>query len=634
MPLYKGYVETRGKKSIEKLKGRSRFSTLEEIEKCGEYGGVLADDTILIDIDDRDESEILMNIVEKNQLDCKVIDTTRGRHFLFKNKSRAVVKNYTHATLALGLTADIKIGSKCSYEVLKIGGALRFCEWDTENDAYEELPKFLLPVSRQPDFLEMEAGDGRNQSLFNYILTLTAAGFTKSDTRETIKLINDYIIREKLSDNEIETILRDEAFQKPAFFDDKKFLHDKFASWMINEYHIIKFKENGEPYIYRDGVYTNDSNYIITRMINNISSLRKTQISEVMFQIEHISPVKKTSACRYIAFGNGVLDIESGELLPFNPDIHITNRISWNYDSEAYDRDTDRILDNLSCGDAEIRSLLEECIGYCFYRRNELGKAFILTGDKSNGKSTFLNAISNILGEANICSLDLGEMGDRFRTATLAGKLADIGDDISDDFLQGSQTSIFKKVVTGETITAERKGQDPFAFNPYCKLLFSANEVPRMRDRTGAILRRLIIIPFNARFSKDDPDFDPYAKDKLLTDAASMYLIRLGVEGLKRVLRNRGFTESEKVKEQLEEYNELNNPITGFIKEYGADNFIHKKTNDVYANYQIYCNENVMNPVGSIMFSRIICNTLRLETKVSRFDKRTLRTFERRSDNG
>lgn len=61
------------------------------------------------------------------------------------------------------------------------------------------------------------------------------------------------------------------------------------------------------------------------------------------------------------------------------------------------------------------------------------------------------------------------------------GKLANIGDDIGDDFLQGSQVATFKKVVSGNRIKAERKGQDPFEFNPYVKLLFSANDISYMR---------------------------------------------------------------------------------------------------------------------------------------------------------
>ena len=123
-----------------------------------------------------------------------------------------------------------------------------------------------------------------------------------------------------------------------------------------------------------------------------------------------------------------------------------------------------------------------------------------MTGDRNNGKSTFLDCVETILGEQNISALDLKELGDRFSTSMMFGKLANIGDDIGDDFLQGSQVAIFKKIVTGNRIKAEKKGQDPFEFNPYIKLLFSANDIPRMKDKTGAVLRRLTIIPFNARF--------------------------------------------------------------------------------------------------------------------------------------
>ena len=156
---------------------------------------------------------------------------------------------------------------------------------------------------------------------------------------------------------------------------------------------------------------------------------------------------------------------------PFSTDIVITNKIPWDYKPDAYSELADSTLNKLACGDAAIRALLEECIGYCFYRRNELGKAFILTGDKSNGKSTFLDCVKAILGDRNISALDLKELGDRFNTSMMFGKLANIGDDIGDDFLQGSQVSVFKKIVTGNRIKAERKGQDPFEFNPFIKLL-------------------------------------------------------------------------------------------------------------------------------------------------------------------
>ncbi len=86
--LYKGYIKTNGKKAIETFKGRTKFHTYEEVKSCDSFAGVLKEDVILVDIDEWEQSEILMNIVEDYQLDCRVYQTTRGRHFLFKNHSR------------------------------------------------------------------------------------------------------------------------------------------------------------------------------------------------------------------------------------------------------------------------------------------------------------------------------------------------------------------------------------------------------------------------------------------------------------------------------------------------------------------------------------------------------------------
>lgn len=624
--LYKGYIETKGKQPCEKLKNRTKWKTLEEVKKLNGYAGVLADDTIFIDIDDAEQAEILMNIVEEYQLNCRVYCTSRGKHFVFKNHS--ISRNRTHVQLAVGLTADIKVGSRLSYEVIKVNGEERFCEWDIEEgEQYQEIPKWLFPVKASADFLDMDAGDGRNQALFNYILTLTANDFTVDETRECIRILNKFVLKEPLPDDELETILRDEAFQKPVFFMGSTFLFDKFATYMKNTAHIVKI--NNQLHIYKDGVYENGYKEIETEMIHYIPNLKKTQRREVLDYMELITEERQMSEANLIAFENGVYDMVTGELKPFSSDMVITNKIPWNYNPDAYSELADKTLDKLACNDRNIRLLLEECIGYCFYRRNELGKAFILTGDKSNGKSTFLDCMKAMLGEQNISALDLKELGDRFSTAMMFGKLANIGDDIGDDFLQGSQVSIFKKVVTGNRIKAERKGQDPFEFNPFIKLLFSANDIPRMKDKTGAVLRRLVIIPFNATFSKESDDYDPYIKYKLIEQDCMEYFIRVGVEGLQRVIINQGFTQSEKVQNQLNEYEEENNPIIAFIADCGVDAIENEPTNEVYKRYQVFCAENSMQPMSNIVFSKQINKRLGLEIVHVKLNGQTRRIFRK-----
>ena len=83
---------------------------------------------------------------------------------------------------------------------------------------------------------------------------------------------------------------------------------------------------------------------------------------------------------------------------------------------------------------------------------------------------------------------------------------------------------------------------------------------------SAAILRRLVIIPFDARFSADDPDFNPQIGDMLRSQESMEYMIQLGLKGLKRVLETKKFSNSEKVQRELDEYEESNNPVLGFIR--------------------------------------------------------------------
>lgn len=597
MELFRGYVATKNKRCIEPFKNKKDLKTFDEIKGLPEFAGILAKDTVLIDVDDQETSEIIYKIVQELKLKCRVYATSRGKHFLFKNST--IKTNRTGCKLGIGLTADIKLGSRNSYSILKYKNQLRPILYDTKE--YQEIPKWLTPVKSSFDFLNMEPGDGRNQALFNYILTLQSNDFTVEEARETIRLINKYVLKVPLSESELNTILRDEAFQKPIFFKGQTFLFDKFATYIKNNNYIVRI--NNQLHTYKDGVYINSLPEIEAQMIKHIPNLNRAKRSEVLSYLDIlIRDNTSMSDAHLIAFKNGIYNLIDNTMTEFSPSIVITNKINWDYNPEAYSELVDNTLNKIACNDPQVRALLEEAIGYCFYRRNELGKAFILIGDRANGKSTFLDMVKTMLGEDNIASLDLGELGDRFKTAELFGKLANIGDDIGDEFIPNA--AVFRKLVTGERINVERKGQDPFEFNNYAKFLFSANNIPRMKDKTGAVQRRLVIIPFDAKFSPDDPDFDPYIKYKLREQECMEYLIKIGLEGLKRVLKNQKFTKSDRVEKELQEYEESNNPILGFFKEITLEEVENEPTRDVYRRYLVYCSENNLQPLSNIEFSK------------------------------
>ena len=623
--LYKGFIATDGKVPAEKYKGIDTFRTYADVQTLPSFAGVLRDDCIMIDVDNAEMAEKLMQIIEDRQIRCRVTCTSRGKHFTFRNSG--VDKCGTHLKLACGLEADIKTGGMP--EVLKVEGEERFCEWgevNPEGGEYDQLPLWLHPVNTKMDFTQTVS---RNSDFYAYILVLqTQLAMTNDQCRETIRIINNYVLSEPLEESELEVILRDEAFEKPIFFDGKKFLHDAFANWLIAQHHIKRI--NGQLHVYKDGIYCAGYRNLEYSMIKAYPQMRDTQRKEVLKYIEVMCPDNEATAdANLIAFRNGIYNIADDSLTGFSPDVVITNQIPWDYNPAAYSAIADTTLDKMACHDPEIRQLLEECIGYCFYRRNELSVSMFLTGEKANGKSTFLQMLQDVLGIPNVSTLGLDELDERFSVATMFGKLANIGDDISDDFLHGRSIAHFKKIVSGNMVKAEHKGQDPFFYKPTVKLVFSANQIPRMKDRTGAVLRRMVIIPFNATFSKDAPDYDPYIAWKLKDQEVMEYLVKIGVEGLKRILLNRAFTPCAKVDAEMKEYTEYNNPVLLFLQETDADEIINQETKLVYSGYEMFCRDNGYQCIGLASFSKEITRQLNCLVKDKRIEGRKARVFVR-----
>lgn len=632
--LFKGYVPTQNKKCTMRFKNASPDDLLsyEQMQNRSEYAGILAEDIILIDIDDSEQSEILLSIVDDLGLACRVYETSRGMHFFFRNVSDSgdyyVESCKTGTSLACGLEADIKLGCKNSYSVLKYDGIQRKILYDKDPDAeYDQLPKWLLPTKSKQKFLTMEAGSGRNQSLFNYILTLQGKDFSVEECRECIRIINNYVLREPLEEHEIETILRDDAFKKQVFFKGGTFLHDQFGNYLKNSAHIKRVGQ--ELCVYDDGIYMRGYRRIEHEMIKHIPNLTRSKRTEVITWLEaSLLDSVPLSDARYICFKNGVLDVKTGELSEHSPDYVLLNKIPHDYDPEAYSEVCDRTLDKISCHDPEVRALLEEVAGYTMYRRNELRKAFILIGDKANGKSTFLDMINTMLGSANTTALDLKELSDRFKTAEAASKLAIIGDDIGDEFIPNP--SIFKKLVSGDRINAERKGKDPFDFNNYSKLLFSANNIPRIKDKSGAVIDRLIIVPFRATFSPDDPDYDPNIKYKLRSEESIKYLIRIGINALSNVLERKRFTVSDSMQKELKEYEENNNPILLFFAE--DPKITDEPTGKVYRKYSEFCRSNGFQPISNIEFSKQVRKQYKVDIKLRKIRGVAYRVFVKREE--
>ena len=611
----------------EKVKGMPGHS-FEEVCNDENFGAILNEGMLDVSFDSKELSDAFWDMAEANDWNCLIFENPKNQqiHSIWKKPPDYKISDGRDKKLACGLIADIHSGS--TYIRLKVNGVSRFPP-SFEPEHIQEVPEELLPVNTNMDLWQMADGDGRNGDLYGYILLLQSqVKADKNIVRRILHNTNDFVFAEKLSDDELETILRDDAFKKQVFYSGSTFLFDRFAAFLKNNYHIIKI--NNQLHIYQEGVYIRDVGGVSSAMRVHIPNIKRNQKAEVLDCLNDIAEEKTVANARYIAFRNGILDITSGEMQPHTPEIVITNKIPWDYNPAASSTLVENTLNKISCGDMAIRALIEEMIGYCFYRSNAYKKSFLLAGGGDNGKSTLLDAIKAVLGENNISALDLKELGDRFKTAEMFGKLANIGDDIGDEFI--ANPAIFKKVVSGDRVNVERKGRDPFEFNPYVKILLSANDIPQIKDKTGAVVNRLIILPFNAVFTRDDPDFNPTIRQDILQMECMECFIRLGVEGLKRIISNKGFTKSEATEQAAEEYSMMNNPIKGFFAEQEEDYIFRATVDEIYLAYQEYCRGIGVKPEqieSKISFGKSVTKMFKVESYQKKINGKNSRMYRK-----
>lgn len=594
------YIILNDKTPVHSFKNGEGAKTWDEAKDFDNVAVIVPKGYVVLDFDTTSDAEIMLNIIDGLGLKTKVMKTTRGIHCWFKAPEESP-KNFIKNRLAVGIYCDRKAGGRNAYVKVKQDGKAR--EWirKVKADEIEVVPKWLTSVSAPSGkfaFKEMGEGSGRNQELFNYIVYLQTKGFTKDEIKETIQIINDYVLAEPLPETEIGTICRDEAFKPEDVIaeqiakSDKKagFSHNDFGDQLIAEFKIIEV--NGILYVYEDGYYQADDRIIENKMIELYPGILQRQRSEVLAYLR-IKCHKNASEIKvnpYILnLKNTRLDIRSGKCLEFTPEAIEFDRIPVTYDPSAYCADLDKMLNRVFLGDREIINLFGEMIGAILLKHNRYQKAFLFYGSGANGKSTILDLLRTFLGGKNYVALALEEVTSRFNKALLENKLANIGDDIDNVAIKDSGT--LKKIISGSAINVEHKGEGGFVIEPYATHIYSCNSIPRSFDKSEGFYRRWIMIPFNARFTKEDSDYDPLIADKISEPNALSYLLNIGIKGAQRLIKNGQFTEPQSVKEALESYKTDNSTVLSWVedKELDEDYFLENPRDMLYSEFTDWC---------------------------------------------
>ena len=297
---------------------------------------------------------------------------------------------------------------------------------------------------------------------------------------------------------------------------------------------------------------------------------------------------------------NGLLDIRNMSFKEHTPSYLSTVQLNVEYNPQVDCPQFKKFLNEVL--DCKLIPLVQEIVGYLLTTNTASQKAFVFWGPARTGKSTLLWVVEYLLlGKKNVSNIPWQEIGDKFKTAELLGKLANVFSDLPSKSID--DTGIFK-VVTGEDyLMAEKKNKNPFKFKPFARLVFSCNELPRNYvDRTEGFYRRLIIVPFNRQIEKSK--IDKALKYKFQREKEG--ILNWALEGLKRLYENNfEFSENELTDGVKKEYKRENNNVISFVEECcELDGLFSCSRIEIYEAYKEFCVEAGLKALSQIKFNK------------------------------
>lgn len=305
-----------------------------------------------------------------------------------------------------------------------------------------------------------------------------------------------------------------------------------------------------------------------------------------------------------INLSNGTFEINADrqQLRPPDAADFLTHQLPFGYDPQAtapmFRAYLDRVLPDKDC-----QAILSEYLGYVFISpaKLKLEKTLLLYGSGANGKSVFFEIVTALLGPDNVSHYSLQSLTNEpaYCRAHLATKLLNYASEINGKL----EADTFKQLVSGEPVEARLPYGQPFVLTDYAKLIFNCNELPADVEHTPAYFRRFLIVPFKQTIPEQEQD-KALARKIIEGELSGVFNWVLG--GLRRLLAQGRFTDSEAVGAQLEEYKRQSDTVRLFLDEqqYEITSEQYMPLKFIYQDYKAYCVEDGYRPVNNRNFQK------------------------------
>lgn len=564
------------------------------LDKLDNAAILLNKETVVVDFDEY--PEIGHKLLAKYP--TLAFETKRGIHLYYKrpvqiNGHKVLLRNWTKKLTVSGAQVDYKTGNK-STSTIKQNGKLRKMHGSLEMfDDLPTLPLELLPLKLKTTLAGMKEGS-RNSSLYSHLMVVREMYEIDYDTLTKIaEFINSEVYKEPLPANDIHSLVNsvsEKEIREQLYLDPKDMI---VTSEVLAKELEIKFF-NGAIFHKESNYWINDRNKLL-RLIDKRIKLLPSKWKQLI----DLFPVKGELIETYdfpIQFRNNFM-LDGGEIIPMATKEFTPYFLDVDYDPDAYDQTVDDFLNFLVSDKKDLRLIVEELLGHILMTVGFPHKVFFLVGSSgANGKSTFLEMLNSFIGDLGL-NLALEQFNDQTSVMELEGKLVNVGDDIDAGYMEKSMN--FKTLASGNTIMVRPIYSKPYKLKNKATLIFTANEMPTFKDKSGGIARRVVVIPCDNKVTKADPKID----EKLSTDNAKSYLLNIALNAMERINNNGGqLSSSETVAKVTEEYFVESDTILGFINQGSIDE--NMTTKAVYEEYLRFCEESGAKPYSQTKFTQ------------------------------
>jgi P4 family phage/plasmid primase-like protien len=318
---------------------------------------------------------------------------------------------------------------------------------------------------------------------------------------------------------------------------------------------------DGRFWGYADGVWAPADQVVHARIVRALGDRYRPHHRQAVIDVlnAELHEIDLRPPSHLINMADVMVEYGSGPVArPHDPAAGCTVQLPVAWDPAARCPDFDRFL-----GEAvneDDRERVWEMIGYLMMPGNPLQRTFLLYGSGGNGKGVLLDVIKALLGVGNLSNVPLHDFAEsRFATAELVGKLANICGDIDATFID--RTGVIKQLTGEDSVKAERKNGQPFSFDFWGKLLFSANAIPAAADSSIGWLRRWE--PVNFPNAPALPDLD--LKRRLTSPESLRGIAYRAVCALPGLLERRAFTVGASATRSRADFAERNNIVLAWI---------------------------------------------------------------------